>query len=114
MADPKIEDQSDEMEHDLHQLEDHIADAEKKLEARKEEAANDVAGDWEDEQDRGGGDDPDGAEGSSSETDTDAADSSGETRSAEEVHAEVESKMDADASDDPPRGGSDKGGSNPS
>lgn len=116
MADPKIEDQSDEMEHDLHQLEDHIADAEKKLEARKEEAAiaNDVAGDGEDEQDRGGGDDPEGAEGSSSETDTDAADSSGETRSAEEVHAEVESRMDADASDDASRGGPDEERSNPS
>ncbi len=95
MADPKIEDRSDEMEHDLHQLEDHIVDAEKKLEARKEEAesVNDVAGDWEGEQDRGGGDDPEGAA-------ADAADSSGETRSAKDVHAEVESKMDADASDE--------------
>jgi len=39
MADPKIEDRSDEMEEDLHKLEDHIAHAEKKLEARKEDAA---------------------------------------------------------------------------
>jgi hypothetical protein len=104
MADPKTNDRSDEMEHDLHQLEDHIVDAEKKLEARKEEAeiVNDTAGDTptgasgtamgtggEGEQDRGGGDDPEGAA-------ADAADSSGETRSAEDVHAEVEGKMDAD------------------
>ncbi len=97
MADPKIDDNSDEMEHDLHQLEDHIADAEKKLEARKEEAddVDDVAGDWEGEQDRGDGDDPVGAQEAASETDTSAAaEGSGETRSAEDVHAEVESKMD--------------------
>jgi len=37
MADEKTEDRSDEMEHDLHKLEDHIADAEKKLEARKDD-----------------------------------------------------------------------------
>lgn len=63
MADEKIEDRSDEMEHDLHKLEDHISEAEKKLEARKEDAdiADDVAGDWDGEQDRGGGDDPVGA-----------------------------------------------------
>jgi len=63
MADPKTNDRSDEMEHDLHKLEDHIVDAEKKLEARKEEAeiVDDTAGDWEGEQDRGGGDDPEGA-----------------------------------------------------
>jgi len=94
MADPKIEDRSDEMEHDLHQLEDHIVDAEKKLEARKEEAeiVNDTAGDT--PTGASGGDDPEGAA-------ADAADSSGETRSAEDVHAEVEGKMDADdASED--------------
>lgn len=64
MADPKIEDRSDDMEEDLHQLEDHIEDAEKKLVARKEAAGvgDDVAGDWEGEQDRGGGDDPKGAQ----------------------------------------------------
>jgi len=39
MADPKTEDRSDEMEDNLHKLEDHITDAEKKLEARKEDAA---------------------------------------------------------------------------
>lgn len=63
MADPKTNDRSDEMEHDLHKLEDHIVDAEKKLEARKEEAesVDDTAGDREGEQDRGGGDDPEGA-----------------------------------------------------
>ena len=63
MADPKIEDRSGEMEHDLHKLEDHIADAEKQLEGRKEAAGNAeaVTGDWEGEQDRGGGDDPEGA-----------------------------------------------------
>ncbi len=46
MPDPKIEDRSDAMEEDLHKLEDRIADAEKKLEARKEDAAiaDDVAG----------------------------------------------------------------------
>jgi hypothetical protein len=63
MADPKIEDRSDEMERDLHQLEDHIDDAEKRLEARRDEAgaAEGVAGNWEGEQDRGNGDDPVGA-----------------------------------------------------
>jgi hypothetical protein len=63
MADPNTEDHADEMERDLHQLEDHITDAEKKLEARKGDAdiTGDVAGDWEGEQDRGGGDDPQGA-----------------------------------------------------
>ena len=60
MADPKTNDRSDEMEHDLHKLEDHIVDAEKKLEARKEEAeiVDDTAGDWEG---GGGGDDSEGA-----------------------------------------------------
>jgi len=95
MADPKTGDRSNEMEHDLHKLEDHIVEAEKKLEARKEEAelVDDVAGDGEGEgeQDRGGGDDTEGA-----------SERSGETRSAEDVRAEVESKMDADASDTPP------------
>lgn len=64
MPDPKTEDRSDDMEHDLHRLEDHIDEAEKKLQARKEDAdiVDDVAGDWEGEQDRGGGDDPQGAE----------------------------------------------------
>lgn len=64
MSDPKTEDHADEMEQDLHQLEGHIADAEKKLEGRKEAAGvvDDVAGDWEGEQDRGGGDDPRGAQ----------------------------------------------------
>ncbi len=64
MPDPKIEDRSDAMEQDLHKLEDHIADSEKKLEARKEDAdiTDDVAGDFDGEQDRGGGDDPEGAE----------------------------------------------------
>lgn len=74
MADPKIEDRSDDMEDDLHKLEDHIADAEKKLQGRKEAAG--VVDD----------DDP------------------GATRSAEDVRAEVESKMgggEADASDSP-------------
>jgi hypothetical protein len=63
MADPKIEDRSDEMEEDLHKLEDHIDDAGKKLQARKEDAdvVDDVTGDWEGEQDRGNGDDPSGA-----------------------------------------------------
>jgi len=39
MADPKIEDRSDDMEDDLHKLEENITDAEKKLEARKKDAA---------------------------------------------------------------------------
>jgi len=92
MADPKTNDRSDEMEHDLHKLEDHIVEAEKKLEARKEEAeiVNDAAG----------GQDA-GTEATSSETETTGpADSSDETRSAEDVRAEVEGKMDADAADD--------------
>lgn len=109
MAEPKIEDNSDEMEHDLHALEDHIAEAAKKLEARKEDAdaVDDVAGDWEDEQDRGGGDDPEGAkDAGDAEATDDATDGADETRPAEEVRAEVESKMDADTSDEPPGGGS--------
>lgn len=63
MTDPKIEDHSDEMDEDLHQLEEHISDAEGKLEDRKEAAdvVDDVAGDRKGEQDRGGGDDPKGA-----------------------------------------------------
>lgn len=63
MADPKIQDRSAEMEQDLHALEDHIDDAQKKLQARKEDAdvAGGVAGNWEGEQDRGNGDDPTGA-----------------------------------------------------
>jgi len=73
MDDPKTEDRSGEMEHDLHKLEDHITDAEKKLEARKKDAADgDVAGEGEGEQDRGGGDDPTGAaEASSAPSDKD-------------------------------------------
>jgi len=73
MDDPKTDDRSDEMEHDLDKLEDHIADSEKKLEARKKDAADgDVASEREGEQDRGGGDDPTGAaEGSSAPEDTD-------------------------------------------
>lgn len=64
MADKKLTDHSGEMEHDLARLEDHITDAERQLEARRKEAdpASEVAGSWEGEQDRGGGDDPVGAE----------------------------------------------------
>ncbi len=74
MDDPKTEDRSDKMERDLHQLEDHIADSEKKLEPRKKDAdaADDVAGESEGEQDRGGDDDPSGAaDPPDAETDTD-------------------------------------------
>lgn len=58
MAAKKFKDHSDEMEHDLHRLEEHIGDAEKQLGARRKDAdpLADVAG----EQDRGGGD-PKGA-----------------------------------------------------
>jgi hypothetical protein len=63
MADDPLKDRSDEMEHDLHRLEDHIDDAAKQAEARKGDAhpEEDVAGSWEGEQDRGQGDDPVGA-----------------------------------------------------
>lgn len=46
MPDPKTEDRSDAMEEDLHKLDENIADAKKKLEARKEDAAiaDDVIG----------------------------------------------------------------------
>lgn len=38
MADPKPDDRADEMEDELDKLEDHITDAEKKLEAGKPDA----------------------------------------------------------------------------
>lgn len=63
MADPKTEDHADEMAEQLDTLDGHIDDARKKLQGRKEAAGidQDVAGDWEGEQDRGQGDDPSGA-----------------------------------------------------
>ena len=63
MADKKLTDRSAEMEHDLHRLSSHIDEAEMKLEARRKDAdpLEDVAGEWEGQQDRGGGDDPVGA-----------------------------------------------------
>ena len=73
MADPKIEDRSDEMEDDLHKLEDDITNAEKKLEARKEDAAG---------------------------LDEATGEGAGETRTAEDVRAEVESKMTTSAAED--------------
>ncbi len=60
MPDPKIENHAEDMERGLHRLEDRIEDAEKKAAALPDAGAQ-VAGDWEDEQDRGGGDDPEGA-----------------------------------------------------
>ncbi len=45
MAEKNPTDRSDAMEHDLERLDDHISDAEKKLEARRKDAANDVNGD---------------------------------------------------------------------
>ena len=38
MADPEIEDNSGDMENDLHRLENHIEEAEKRLEARRKDA----------------------------------------------------------------------------
>ncbi|HWH94731.1 MAG TPA: hypothetical protein VNT03_12800 [Baekduia sp.] len=57
---------ADELEHHLHQLEDHISDAEKAAKARREEAipAEMVAGDWEETRGAPGqGEDPEGAVG---------------------------------------------------
>ena len=94
MDDPKIEDRSGQMEDDLHQLEDNIADAEKKFEARKgdSEIADDVAGDWEGEQDHHGGDDPAGAAGETgAEADADEPDATGAEADADEpVDEELE------------------------
>jgi len=75
MPDPKIEDRSDAMEDDLHKLEDHIADAEKKLEARKQDAAIAGGADEKDlaERERTGGGGDDDAAGELSSGDDDAA-----------------------------------------
>lgn len=62
MPDSTPEDRSDEMQHDLDKLEDHIEEAGKKLEDRKADAGivDDVAGDPPGEQDVLGGEDPEG------------------------------------------------------
>ena len=62
MPDPK--DRSDEMEQDLHELEDHIEDAEKGLERSKAQAGalDDVAGEPSGPQEASGGEDPSGAD----------------------------------------------------
>ena len=59
MADKKLTDRSDEMEHDLRRLEDHIGEAEQKLEARRKDADPDAvaaAGDAEYQPDGGSAD----------------------------------------------------------
>jgi septal ring factor EnvC (AmiA/AmiB activator) len=60
----QLEHTTDELDHELHRLEDHITDARKKAEERREEAipGESVAGDWEDtEGTPGQGEDPAGA-----------------------------------------------------
>jgi hypothetical protein len=60
----ELERSGDELEERLERLDDHIQEAEKKAEQRPEirdGRDNDVAGDWKDEQDDAGDDDPKGA-----------------------------------------------------
>ena len=54
---------ADEMEHHLHELEDHIADAQKAAEVRREDLDPEIVeGDWDDTKGTAGqGDDPKGA-----------------------------------------------------
>jgi septal ring factor EnvC (AmiA/AmiB activator) len=63
--DDQLERSADELEHDLHKLEDHISDAEQAAKARREEAeapGETVAGDWEDTRGTPSqGEDPEGA-----------------------------------------------------
>jgi hypothetical protein len=62
--DERLEREADAMEARIDQLDDHIDEAERKAEARREESQplEDTAGDWNDERpDRPGGDDPEGA-----------------------------------------------------
>jgi septal ring factor EnvC (AmiA/AmiB activator) len=49
-AEQRLEHTAEELDHELHRLEDHITDARKKAEERREEAipGEAVAGDWED------------------------------------------------------------------
>ncbi len=57
-----LEREADELEHRLGKLDDHIADAEKAAEVRREDLDPDVAGDWEDTRGTAGqGEDPEGA-----------------------------------------------------
>jgi hypothetical protein len=57
-----LEREADELEHRLEKLDDHISDAEKAAEKRREDLDPDVAGDWEDTRGTAGqGDDPQGA-----------------------------------------------------
>ena len=57
-----LERDADELEHRLDQLDDHIADAEKAAEKRREDLDPEVAGDWEDTRGTAGqGEDPEGA-----------------------------------------------------
>ena len=57
-----LERDADELEHRLDKLDDHISDAEKAAEARREDLDPEVAGDWEDTRGTAGqGEDPAGA-----------------------------------------------------
>jgi hypothetical protein len=57
-----LERNADELEHRLHKLDDHISDAEKAADQRREDLDPEVAGDWEDTRGTAGqGEDPKGA-----------------------------------------------------
>jgi hypothetical protein len=57
-----LERDADELEHRLDQLDDHISEAEKAADQRREDLDPEVAGDWEDTRGTAGqGEDPEGA-----------------------------------------------------
>jgi hypothetical protein len=57
-----MERDADELEHRLDRLDDHISDAQKAAEARREDLDPEVAGEWEDTRGTAGqGEDPEGA-----------------------------------------------------
>ncbi|MCW2984467.1 MAG: hypothetical protein JWR63_2037 [Conexibacter sp.] len=81
----KLERTADELEHNLDRLDDHISDAQKAAQARREEAmpAEEVAGDWEETRGAPGqGEDPEGAIGEHGDgegaTERDATEGEGE------------------------------------
>jgi hypothetical protein len=85
----KLERTADELEHNLDRLDDHISDAQKAAQARREEAmpAEEVAGDWEETRGAPGqGEDPEGAIGEHGDgegaTERDATDGEGDSDAA--------------------------------
>jgi len=99
----RMERDADELEHHLNKLEDHISDAEKAAQARREEAmpGEAVAGDWEETRGAPGqGEDPEGALG-----EHDTGDGATE-RDATEGEDRGDAGSGADAGDRPASGGS--------